>query len=359
MPLGGVTHRSEEFDVVQFISKASFSIVPHRHTAFGPTIRYSEALISMQNLKILIVDDVKFNLELLRKILKGAGYTHVTSTLNPRDVCAIHKKTPQDLILLDIEMPGIDGFEVLRLLRLANPDDFPSVLVITGESHHKQRAIDAGAKDFISKPFEMLEVLTRVSNLLETRLLQKEILEHKDDNPALSKIIQKNIRKIIQIRSNAIHGQVLQDRIANGMTTFSGSMPFFYVHIVWFLVWIFINTGHLGVPIFDPFPYGLLTMIVSLEAIFLSTFVLISQNILSKETAKLSDLGLQTGLLTEHELTRVLQMLKGIQIQLGITNDAVTELADADLEKETRLEDILSEIDRLQLREDGCRNELK
>ena len=309
----------------------------------------------MLNSKILIVDDVPLNIQLLTQILKGAGYTQVISTLSPRDVGVIHKKTPQDLILLDIEMPDIDGFEVLRLLKLGHTDDFPAVLVITGEAQHKQRAIDAGAKDFISKPFEMVEVLARVRNLLESRLLQNEILEHKDDNPALSKIIQKNIRKIIKVRTTAVHGQGFQDRIANEMTTFSGSMPFFYLHIVWFLAWIFINTGSMGIPIFDPFPYGLLTMIVSLEAIFLSTFVLISQNLLAKETAKLSDLGLQTGLLTEHELTRVLQMLKGIQIHLGITSDEVTELADADLEKETQLEDVLSEIDRLQIRENGYR----
>lgn len=312
----------------------------------------------MLNSKILIVDDVQLNIQLLMHMLKEAGYTQVISTHNPRNVSAIHKKTPQDLILLDIEMPDIDGFEVLRLLRQECPEDFPAVLVITSEAQHKMRAIDAGAKDFISKPFEMVEVLARVRNLLESRLLQKEILEHKDDNPALSKVIQQNIRKIIQVRTKAIHGQGVQDRIANGMTTFSGSMSFFYLHIVWFFAWIAINTGSIGVAVFDPFPYGLLTMIVSLEAIFLSTFVLISQNLLAKETAKLSDLGLQTGLLTEHELTRVLQMLKGIQIQLGITNDAITEMADADLEKETKLEDILSEIDRLQLREGGFRKEL-
>jgi len=85
-------------------------------------------------------------------------------------------------------------------------------------------------------------------------------------------------------------------------------MIFAYVHIVWFGMWILINTGRLGVRAFDPFPYGLLTMIVSLEAIFLSTFVLISQNRLSEEAERSSDLDLQIGLLTEHELTRVLQL---------------------------------------------------
>jgi len=97
-----------------------------------------------------------------------------------------------------------------------------------------------------------------------------------------------------------------------------------------------------------PFPYGLLTMVVSLEAIFLSTFVLISQNRLSQEVEHRADLDMHIGLLTEHELTRVLQMLDAIQDKLGIENDEDSELAD--LEMETRPEDVLAEIERLQQR---------
>ena len=187
--------------------------------------------------------------------------------------------------------------------------------------------------------------------MLEVHLLQKEIADHKDDNPALSNIIQRNIRKIIQVRLKSAREQSLQDRIANGMTSFSGSMLFFYIHVVWFFLWFLLNTGHLGITPFDPYPYGFLTVVVSLEAIFLATFVLISQNLLAKEAERLTDLGLQTGLLTEHELTRVLQMLRAIQNKIGISNDEISDLADADLEMETKLEDVLSEIDRLQRRE--------
>ena len=140
----------------------------------------------------------------------------------------------------------------------------------------------------------------------------------------------------------------LQDRLADAITSVSGRMVFVYVHIVWFVVWILLNTGRLGVAAFDPFPYGLLTMIVSLEAIFLSTFVLISQNRLSVEAERRADLDLHVGMLTEHELTRVLQMLDAIQDKLGIANDADSELAD--LEKETKPEDVLAEIERLELR---------
>jgi uncharacterized membrane protein len=92
---------------------------------------------------------------------------------------------------------------------------------------------------------------------------------------------------------------------------------------------------------------------VSLEAIFLATFVLISQNLLAKEAARLTDLGLQTGLLTEHELTRVLQMLRVIHSKIGISNDEDRNFADADLEMETNLEDVLAEIERLERREVG------
>ena len=166
------------------------------------------------------------------------------------------------------------------------------------------------------------------------------------DNPALSKIIERNIRTIIQLRLKASRDRSSQDVAADAVTSFSGSMVFVYLHIAWFSVWVLLNTGRLGVRPFDPFPYGLLTMVVSLEAIFLSTLVLITQNRLSLESERRADLDLHIGLLTEHELTRVLQMLDAIQDKLGIENHADSELAD--LEMETKPEDVLAEIARLQ-----------
>jgi uncharacterized membrane protein len=174
----------------------------------------------------------------------------------------------------------------------------------------------------------------------------KEKEASKKDNPALSKVIEKNIRTIIHLRTKVAHERSLQDRLADAITSFSGRMIFAYLHIVWFGGWILLNTGWLGVPAFDPFPYGLLTMIVSLEAIFLSTFVLISQNRLGKETERHADLNLQIGLLTELVLTRVLHMLDAIQNKLEIVEHRESELAD--LEMETRPEDVLAEIHRLQ-----------
>jgi len=166
------------------------------------------------------------------------------------------------------------------------------------------------------------------------------------DNPALSKVIERNIRTLIHLRTKAARERSLQSRIADAITSVSGRMVFAYVHILWFGGWILLNTGRFGIRVFDPFPYGLLTMIVSLEAIFLSTFVLISQNRLGEETERRADLDLHIGLLTEHELTRVLQMLDAIQDKLEIVDHENSELAD--LEMETRPEDVLAEIHRLQ-----------
>ena len=175
---------------------------------------------------------------------------------------------------------------------------------------------------------------------------QKEKEDRGKDNPSLSRVIERNIRTIIHLRTKAARERSLQGRIADAITSFSGRMIFAYVHIVWFGVWILLNTGKVGVSVFDPFPYGLLTMVVSLEAIFLSTFVLISQNRLSEESERRADLDLHIGLLTEHELTRVLQMLDAVQDKMGIVDHANSELAD--LEMETRPEDVLAEIHRLQ-----------
>src|SRR4030095_17073139 len=168
------------------------------------------------------------------------------------------------------------------------------------------------------------------------------------NNPTRNKVIESNIRTIIRLRQKAARDRSGHDRIADTITSSSGRMAFVYAHIVWFGLWILLNAGLVGVRAFDPFPYGLLTMIVSLEAIFLSTVVLISQNRLSVEIERRADLDLHIGLLTEHELTRVLQMLDAIQHKMGIDEDESSELAD--LEMETRPEDVLAEIERLQQR---------
>jgi uncharacterized membrane protein len=179
-----------------------------------------------------------------------------------------------------------------------------------------------------------------------SRVDEEKTNDHAGDNPALNKVIERNIRTIIRLRQKAARERSGHDRIADTITSSSGRMAFVYVHIVWFGLWILLNAGLVGGRAFDPFPYGLLTMVVSLEAIFLSAIVLISQNRLSSEIERRADLDLHIGLLAEHELTPVLQMLDAIQRKMGIDDDRASELAD--LEMETRPEDVLAEIERLQ-----------
>jgi two-component system cell cycle response regulator len=129
---------------------------------------------------ILIVDDQAPDVLLLEQMLRGAGYARVTSTRDPQAVCALHRDNHYDLILLDLQMPGMDGFEVMEGLKAIEPDGYIPVLVITAQPSHKQRALQAGAKDFVSKPYEWAEVLMRVHNLLEVRLLYKQIEHHNE-----------------------------------------------------------------------------------------------------------------------------------------------------------------------------------
>lgn len=127
------------------------------------------------NASILIVDDQEANIILLEQLLSEAGYTAVTSTMNPRDVCALHHKNGYDLILLDLQMPGMDGFTVMEGLKTNEADSYLPVIVLTAQPGHKLRALQTGAKDFISKPFDLIEVKTRIHNMLEVRLLHKKL----------------------------------------------------------------------------------------------------------------------------------------------------------------------------------------
>ena len=129
------------------------------------------------NARILIVDDQPSNVQLLGEMLREADYRCIASTSNPYEVCALHQKDRYDLILLDLQMPGMDGFQVMEGLKEIETDSYIPVLVITAQPGHKLRALASGAKDFISKPFDLVEVQTRIHNLLEVRLLYKK-LEH-------------------------------------------------------------------------------------------------------------------------------------------------------------------------------------
>ena len=123
--------------------------------------------------KILIVDDQEANVLLLERMLRSASYALIESTTDPTRVCELHHRNHYDLILLDLQMPGMDGFQVMEGLKEIETGDYLPVLVITAQPDHKLHALKAGAKDFVSKPFELAEVLARVYNILEVRLLHK------------------------------------------------------------------------------------------------------------------------------------------------------------------------------------------
>jgi diguanylate cyclase (GGDEF)-like protein len=132
------------------------------------------------NADILIVDDLAANVELLEEILQGAGYTSITSTRDPRTVCELHRENHYDLILLDLRMPDMDGFQVMEDLKKVETDGYLPVLAITVEPAYKLGALRRGAKDFVSKPFNMAELLMRVHNMVEVRLLHKEACTYAD-----------------------------------------------------------------------------------------------------------------------------------------------------------------------------------
>jgi CheY-like chemotaxis protein len=127
---------------------------------------------------ILIVDDQESNISLLEQLLQEAGYSCVTATKLPQEVCALHRKNRYDLILLDLQMPVMDGFQVMEGLNADAVDSYLPVIVLTAQPEHKRRALQAGAKDFISKPFDLVEVKTRIHNMLEVRLLYKKLEDY-------------------------------------------------------------------------------------------------------------------------------------------------------------------------------------
>ena len=139
------------------------------------------------NASILIVDDQEANVLLLEQVLRSAGYTRISSTMDPQAVRALHQQHRYDLILLDLQMPEMDGFEVMEGLRDLEAGSYLPVLVITAQPGHKLRALQAGAKDFVSKPFDLVEVKTRIHNMLEVRLLYQKLAEY---NKSLEQMVE-------------------------------------------------------------------------------------------------------------------------------------------------------------------------
>lgn len=145
------------------------------------------------NARILVVDDQQANVSLLTEMLASAGYTQVFSTLDSTVVCRMHRETPFDLILLDLQLPGMDGFQVMEGLKANSTDSYLPVLVITAQPGHKLRALHAGAKDFVSKPFDLVEVKARIHNLIEIRLLYEQL---KRQNLELERQVQSRTAEL-------------------------------------------------------------------------------------------------------------------------------------------------------------------
>jgi PAS domain S-box-containing protein len=142
---------------------------------------------------ILVVDDQGANVLLLTRMLDEAGYHNVSATMNPLEVCALHRKNRYDLILLDLQMPGMDGFQVMEGLKTNLADGYLPVIVLTAQPGHKLRALQTGAKDFISKPFDLVEVQTRIRNMIEVRLLYRQLEQF---NALLEQTVQERTAEL-------------------------------------------------------------------------------------------------------------------------------------------------------------------
>jgi CheY-like chemotaxis protein len=146
-----------------------------------PTPSYEDDEAAILKSSILIVDDQAAHVHLLERLLQDTDYVNVSSTLDPREVGALHREHRYDLILLDLQMPVLDGFGVMEELRTDAGNNCLPVIALTAQPMHKLRALRAGARDFINKPFETVEVTVRIHNMLEVRLLQKKLEAHNRD----------------------------------------------------------------------------------------------------------------------------------------------------------------------------------
>jgi uncharacterized membrane protein len=175
------------------------------------------------------------------------------------------------------------------------------------------------------------------------KLLRQRMQKVVRNNPELADALERNIETILELRRDADRKRSMQDRIADAITNFSGSMAFLYVHMLWFGVWIAINLSWVpSVKAFDPYPFGLLTMIVSLEAIFLSTLVMISQNRSASQADERADLDLQIDMLGEYEITKILKIVTMIGQKLDVEGCDDDELRQ--LEKTVMPAEVLKEI---------------
>jgi uncharacterized membrane protein len=175
------------------------------------------------------------------------------------------------------------------------------------------------------------------SKLLKQRQLDRV------KNSSLAKIVERNIEAIDEYRREAEESRSFRDRVADTVTRFSGSIPFIYFHVAWFGIWVLANLGIGGFLAFDPYPFGLLTTIVSLEAIFLSTFVLVSQNRQAEIAERRAELDLQFDLLAEYEVTRILKLVDAMAKNMNLDEGDQKEIKE--LKKDVKPEAVLQELE--------------
>jgi uncharacterized membrane protein len=158
----------------------------------------------------------------------------------------------------------------------------------------------------------------------------------------LSSVVERNIEALLERRRREQRAAALQDRFAARVTQFAGSMPFIYLHAGLFGSWLLVNSGWLPMPRFDP-SFVILAMFASVEAIFLSTFVLITQNRMAADADKRAELDLQISLLAEHEITRLITIVSGLARKAGVDQPEPEELND--LQQDIAPEKVLDRIE--------------
>lgn len=157
---------------------------------------------TIKEAKILIVDDQPANVTLIEKMLDIDGYNNVISTTDPTQVEAIYLEQNSDLVLLDLNMPVMDGYQVLAKIREVDPD-YPPIIVLTAQSDRESRikALDLGARDFLAKPFDRVELMTRIRNMLEVRIMTKAM---KNQNKILDGMVKERTKELNDTRLEVI-----------------------------------------------------------------------------------------------------------------------------------------------------------
>lgn len=167
-------------------------------------------------------------------------------------------------------------------------------------------------------------------------------------DPELVGILEENIRTIINLQSEARSKRTLEQKLSDWITNAAGHLSFLAIHLIVIIIYLLVNTGVLGIKPFDPFPFNLLTGLITIEVLFLSTFILITQNRNREEADQRADLDLQMSLLNQYELAHVLKMLDAVEDKMGIPNDENLELQK--LEEQISPTDVLIEMNLVRKR---------